>query len=81
MTHVGDVFKNNVKDSVGYSHMAMISQMPGPNPVWKWIVIWQCSPGIEGTGNMAGATDHHVTLSLVTHTCTCVRAYCMRVTI
>lgn len=27
--HVGEVFKNNVKDSVGYSHMAMISQMPG----------------------------------------------------
>ena len=31
--HVGEVFKNNVKENVGYSHMAMISQMPGPNPV------------------------------------------------
>ena len=27
--HVGDVFKNNLKDDVGYSHMAMISRMPG----------------------------------------------------
>jgi hypothetical protein len=52
VVHVGDVFKNNVKDHVGYSHMAMISQMPGPHPVWKWVVVWQCSPGIEGTGDM-----------------------------
>jgi hypothetical protein len=21
-------------------------------PVWKWMVIWQCSPGIEGTSDM-----------------------------
>jgi hypothetical protein len=46
-----DAFKNSEKNLIGYSHMAMISELP-KGAFYRWILIWQCSRGIEGTSDM-----------------------------
>ena len=48
---VSDAFKNANSNGIGYSHMAMLSPLP-KGSFYRWILVWQCSRGIEGTADM-----------------------------
>ena len=48
---VSDAFKNANSNGIGYSHMAMLSPLP-KGSFYRWVLVWQCSRGIEGTADM-----------------------------
>ena len=48
---ISDAFKNANSNGIGYSHMAMLSPLP-KGSFYRWILVWQCSRGIEGTADM-----------------------------
>jgi hypothetical protein len=48
---ISDAFKNANSNGIGYSHMAMLSPLP-KGSFYRWILVWQCSKGIEGTADM-----------------------------